>query len=73
MDQLIKVSKKLKKFVYNKDYFGTNLRLTEIQSYSGLNQLLKLNQIQKKRENFSKNYFKLISKYQKNFLHFLSL
>ena len=55
-------------FIYNKDSFGTNLRITEIQSIAGLNQLKDLKKIQKKREKMSKNYFNLISKY-KNYLN----
>lgn len=55
------------KFIYNKNYFGTNLRITEIQSYAGLEQLKNLKQVQKKREKISKNYFSLISKYNKHF------
>ena len=34
--------KNSEKFIYNKDYFGTNLRITEIQSYAGLAQLKSL-------------------------------
>ena len=52
------------KFIYNKDHFGTNLRITEIQSFSGLEQLKNLKKVQKKREKMSKDYFDLISKYQ---------
>jgi len=59
--------KNLDKFIYNKDYFGTNLRITEIQSYAGLHQLKNLKKIQKKREKMAKDYFDLISKYQKYF------
>ena len=55
------------KFVYNKDSFGTNLRITEIQSLAGLEQLKNLKRIQKKREEISKDYFNLISKYN-NFI-----
>ncbi len=62
-----KNNKKTDKFVYNRDYFGTNLRITEIQSFAGLQQLKKLKKIQKKRENISKSYFDLISKYQNYF------
>ena len=60
-------NKKTEKFIYNKDYFGTNLRITEIQSFAGLEQLKDLNKIQKKREIISKSYFDLISKYQDYF------
>ena len=60
--------KNSEKFLYNKDYFGTNLRITEIQSFAGLDQLKKLKNIQKNRQQISKNYFKLISKTQNIFL-----
>jgi len=50
-------------FVYNKNSFGTNLRITEIQSVAGLEQLKSLKNTQKKREKMSKDYFKLFSKY----------
>ncbi len=63
----IKKNNKSEKFLYNKDYFGTNLRITEIQSCAGLEQLRDLNKIQKKREKFSKNYYDLISNYQNYF------
>ena len=62
-----KKNNKTEKFIYNKDYFGTNLRITEIQSYAGLEQLKNLKKIQKKKENISKSYFDLISKYQNYF------
>ena len=62
-----KNNKKTEKFIYNKDYFGTNLRLTEIQSFAGLEQLKDLKKVQKKREIISKSYFDLISKYQDYF------
>ena len=60
-------NKKTEKFIYNKDHFGTNLRITEIQSFAGLEQLKDLNKVQKKREIISKSYFDLISKYQDYF------
>ena len=47
-------NKKTEKFIYNKDYFGTNLRITEIQSFAGLEQLKDLNKIQKKEKLFQK-------------------
>tara|TARA_B100000787_G_scaffold168565_1_gene157571 strand:- start:1743 stop:2915 length:1173 start_codon:yes stop_codon:yes gene_type:complete len=56
--------KKSEKFIYNKDYFGTNLRITEIQSFAGLEQLKDLKGVQIKREKMSKSYFHVISKYQ---------
>ena len=62
-----KNNKNTEKFIYNKDYFGTNLRLTEIQSFAGLEQLKNLKKVQKKKENISKSYFELISKYQNYF------
>lgn len=55
------------KFIYNKNYFGTNLRLTEIQSFAGLEQLKNLKNVQKRREKMTKDYFDLISKFQKFF------
>ncbi len=55
------------KFIYNKNYFGTNLRITEIQSLTGLEQLKDLIKVQKKREKMAKSYFDLISKYQNYF------
>lgn len=58
-------NKSSEKFIYNKDYFGTNLRITEIQSYAGLVQLKSLKKVQSKRENISKSYFNLISNYNK--------
>ncbi len=63
-----KIEKKnLEKFIYNKDHFGTNLRITEIQSVAGLDQLKNLRKIQKYRDKIAKNYFNLISKYQNYF------
>ena len=56
------------RFLYNKNSFGTNLRITEIQSYSGFEQLKELKRIQNKREKMAKNYFDLISKFQ-NYFH----
>ena len=63
----LKDKKISEKFIYNKENFGTNLRITEIQSYAGLAQLRNLKKVQKKRDNISKSYFNLISKYQKYF------
>ncbi len=63
-----KIEKKsLEKFIYNKDHFGTNLRITEIQSVAGLDQLKNLRKIQIYRDKIAKNYFNLISKYQNYF------
>jgi len=59
--------KNFNKFIYNKDSFGTNLRLTEIQSCSGLEQLKHLKKNQIKREKMSKDYFNLVMKYQNHF------
>jgi dTDP-4-amino-4,6-dideoxygalactose transaminase len=63
----LKKNKNSFKFVYNKNSFGTNLRLTEIQSLAGLEQLKDLKKIQKKRQKMSLDYFNLISKYNKYF------
>ena len=49
----IKKIKNSYKFIYNKNSFGTNLRLTEIQSFAGLQQLKNLRKIQKKRQKIS--------------------
>ena len=64
---IFKVKKNSDKFIYNKDYFGTNLRITEIQSIAGLEQLKYLKNIQIIRDTMAKDYFNLISKYQKYF------
>jgi dTDP-4-amino-4,6-dideoxygalactose transaminase len=63
----LKDNKKTEKFIFNKDIFGTNLRITEIQSFAGLEQLKNLKKVQKKRENISKSYFEIITMYQKYF------
>lgn len=62
--------KKYNKFIYNKDSFGTNLRITEIQSCAGLEQLKNLKKVQIKREEMSYDYFNLILKYKKYFYSF---
>lgn len=59
-------NKKSQKFLFNKDSFGTNLRITEIQSASGIEQLNKLKLIQKKREKMANDYYYIISKYNKS-------
>ena len=48
------------KFIYNKKIFGSNYRLTEIQSLAGIEQLKNLKKIQIKRENMAKDYHKII-------------
>ena len=63
----LKKNKNSYKFIYNKNSFGTNLRLTEIKSFAGLQQLKNLRKIQKKRQKMSKDYFNLILKYNKYF------
>lgn len=63
-----KKTKSNHKFIYNKDFFGTNLRITEIQSLAGAEQLKNLKKIQKRREIVSKKYHELTSKHQ-NFLY----
>ena len=63
----LKKKKSSDRFIYNKDTFGTNLRMTEIQSLAGLEQLKNLHKIQKKRETMSKNYYNLTSKYKSYF------
>ena len=63
----LKKNKNSYKFVYNKNTFGTNLRLTEIQSFAGMEQLKNLKKIQNKRQKMSKDYYNLILKYNKYF------
>ena len=46
------------RFIYNKNYFGTNLRLTEIQSCSGLEQLKDLKEDPKKKRKNVKRLFR---------------
>ena len=58
-------------FIYNKNSFGTNLRITEIQSLAGLEQLKYIKKTQQKREKISKNYFKIISKYKEYFYSYM--
>ena len=71
----ISKSKYLKKnpqeFIYNKNLFGTNLRITEIQSIAGLEQIKNLKKIQKKREKMSKNYYKIIKLYKNYFTSYM--
>ena len=57
-------------FIYNKNYFGTNLRITEIQSIAGLEQLKDLKKIQLRREKMAKNYYDIILKYQNYFFSY---
>ena len=45
------------KFIYNKDIFGTNLRITEIQSVAGIEQLKNIKEIQKKKRKYCKRLF----------------
>jgi dTDP-4-amino-4,6-dideoxygalactose transaminase len=59
------------KFIYNKNFFGTNLRITEIQSIAGIEQLNNLKIIQKKREKMSLDYFNLISEFPESFISYL--
>ena len=62
-----KLKKNPQSFVYNKNSFGTNLRITEIQSVAGLEQLKNLKNIQKKREKMSRNYYDIIKNYSDYF------
>ena len=50
MEQILKKIKGLKNLFIIKIIFGTNLRLTEIQSLAGLEQLKNLKMIQKKKK-----------------------
>ena len=64
-------TKNPQEFVYNKNLFGTNLRITEIQSLAGLEQIKNLKKIQKKREKMSKNYYKIIKLYKNYFTSYM--
>lgn len=57
------------KFIYNKDFFGSNYRLTEVQSAIGIAQLLKINDTLKKRNYIAKKYIKIFEKFN-NFFYF---
>ena len=59
------------KFVYNKDFFGTNYRLTEVQSVVGINQLKKINDTLKKRNYIAQGYIKIFKNYS-NIVNFYS-
>ena len=52
------------KFIYNKDFFGSNYRLTEVQSAVGINQLKKINDTLKKRRYIAKKYTEILKKYK---------
>ncbi|MDC3188097.1 DegT/DnrJ/EryC1/StrS aminotransferase family protein, partial [Candidatus Pelagibacter sp.] len=67
LKNITKKRKSSEEFVYNKNSFGTNLRITEIQSLAGIEQLKNLKQTQKKREKMAKNFYKLLSKYKHYF------
>ena len=54
-------------FCFFTNFFGTNLRLTEIQSLAGIEQLKDLKKIQKKREKMALEFHKITLKY-KNYI-----
>ena len=56
------------KFIYNKNYFGSNYRITEIQALAGLHQLKSLNKVQKKREKMARGFHKVVNKFD-NYLY----
>jgi len=58
-----------KKFIYNKDFFGTNYRLTEIQSSSGIYQLKNINKNLKKRRFIANIYSEVFEKFN-NYIYF---
>lgn len=61
----LKKRKNLKqKFIYNKDFFGSNYRLTEVQSIVGINQLKKINKTLKKRNYIAEKYMEIFKKYE---------
>ncbi len=67
---VVQNKKNFNNFIYNKDFFGTNLRITEIQSFAGLDQLKNLNQIQQRRERIAKKYYNEIKKHKKYFFSY---
>jgi dTDP-4-amino-4,6-dideoxygalactose transaminase len=52
------------KFIYNKNSFGSNFRITEIQSLAGIEQLKNLKKTQKIREQMAKDFSKIVSNYK---------
>lgn len=56
-----------KKFIYNKDFFGSNYRLTEIQSSAGIYQLSKINKTLKQRRFIAEKYTELFKKFSDYF------
>ncbi len=63
------IKNKKQKFVYNKDFFGTNYRLTEVQSSVGIYQLKKIEVTLKKREFIAEKYKKTLKTF-KSLLYF---
>ena len=61
--------KKKEQFIYNKDYFGSNYRLTEVQSSVGINQLKNIKDTLKKRTYIATQYKKIFTEFN-DFLYF---
>ena len=55
------------KFVYNKDFFGSNYRLTEVQSSVGILQLKNINKTLIKRKFIAEKYKKVFKKFKNLF------
>ena len=55
------------KFVYNKDFFGSNYRLTEVQSSVGILQLKNINKTIIKRKFIAEKYKKVFKKFKNLF------
>ena len=64
-----KTKNKKHQFIYNKDFFGSNFRLTEVQSSVGINQLMNIKQNLKKRQYIAEEYKKIFNKFN-GFLYF---
>ena len=56
-----------KKFIYNKDFFGSNYRLTEIQSSVGILQLKKIEKTLAKRRYIAKKYQQIFKQFNDYF------
>lgn len=58
-----------KKFIYNKDFFGSNYRLTEVQSVVGINQLNNIDNTIQKRNYIAKKYMQVFKRHE-NLIYF---
>ena len=60
-----------KKFIYNKDFFGSNFRLTEVQSSVGILQLRKIEKTLKKRRYIAKRYQNIFKRFSDYFYFYV--